>query len=442
MNKALKSNLLTILIIIALVLGALVGEFFLYDPAATQEKLDEITRPWRTIGELVLLRPLFLVITPLIFTSVLTGVTSIGEPKKLGVLGGATLLFYVLSMLIAVVTGVTLAAIFQPGAGVEALAQDAAVAASNVREIEGGLSNAWLQLLYTIIPNNFFAAVVNGETLSLITATMILGVALTFLRDKARPFLSVVESLHEALMLIVKWLLWLLPIGVFFLVAWAVGRMGLGQLFDSLKAYVLVVIAGLLIHSLLWLPAMLWVLARVNPYRFMWAVRQPLLMAFGSASSLATLPVTIEACVDKGGCSRRASGLVLPLGATVNMDGTALYQGVCVIFLFQVFGIELHFTQYLIIVLTAILSAIGAAGVPGAGLATTIIVINAVNTSLAAIPGVNPLPPAALGIIIGVDRILDMCRTTVNVFGDMIVARIITRIAPDEPDPAKEAAYA
>ena len=234
MNKALKSNLLTILIIIALVLGALVGEFFLYDPAATQEKLDEITRPWRTIGELVLLRPLFLVITPLIFTSVLTGVTSIGEPKKLGVLGGATLLFYVLSMLIAVVTGVTLAAIFQPGAGVEALAQDAAVAASNVREIEGGLSNAWLQLLYTIIPNNFFAAVVNGETLSLITATMILGVALTFLRDKARPFLSVVESLHEALMLIVKWLLWLLPIGVFFLVAWAVGRMGLGQLFVSL----------------------------------------------------------------------------------------------------------------------------------------------------------------------------------------------------------------
>lgn len=440
MNKTLKSNLLTILILVALVLGALVGQFFLFDASATQDKLNEITRPWRTIGELILLRPLFLVITPLIFTSVLTGVTSIGEPKKLGVLGGATLLFYVVSMVFAVVTGVTLAALFKPGAGVEALAQTSA--APEVAEIEGGLSSAWLQLLYTIVPNNFFSAVVNGETLSIITATMILGVALTFLREKARPFLSVVESLHEALMLIVRWLLWLLPLGVFFLVAWAVGRMGLGQLFDSLKWYVFVVILGLVIHSMLWLPAMLWVLARVNPYRFLWAVRQPLLMAFGSASSLATLPVTIEACVDKGGCSRRASGLVLPLGATVNMDGTALYQGVCVIFLFQVFGIELHFTQYLIIVLTAILSAIGAAGVPGAGLATTIIVINAVNTSLAAIPGVNPLPPAALGIIIGVDRILDMCRTTVNVFGDMIVARIITRIAPDDPDPAKEAAYA
>ncbi len=439
MNKVLKSNLLTLLILVALVAGALVGQFFLYDADATLAKLEENTRPWRTIGELVLLRPLFLVITPLIFTSVLTGVTSIGEPKKLGVLGGATLLFYVVSMLIAVVTGVTLAAIFQPGAGVEALTQT--VAAPEIREIEGGLSNAWLQLLYTIIPNNFFSAVVNGETLSVITATMVLGVALTFLGDRARPFLAVVESLHEALMLIVRALLWLLPAGVFFLVAWAVGRMGLNQLFDSLKAYILVVLAGLLIHSLIWLPAMLWVLARVNPYKFMWAVRQPLLMAFGSASSLATLPVTIEACVDKGGCSRRASGLVLPLGATVNMDGTALYQGVCVIFLFQVFGIELHFTQYLIVVLTAILSAIGAAGVPGAGLATTIIVINAVNISLAAIPGVSPLPPAALGIIIGVDRILDMCRTTVNVYGDMIVARIITRIAPDDPSPAKEAAY-
>jgi Na+/H+-dicarboxylate symporter len=441
MRKAVKANLLTILILIALVLGATVGEVFLFSPDATDEKLEELTRPWRTIGELVLLRPLFLVITPLIFTSVLTGVTSIGEPKKLGVLGGATLLFYVVSMLIAVVTGVTLAAVFQPGAGVEGLAQEAAAIATNVREIEGGLSSAWLQLLYAIVPNNFFSAVVNGETLSLITATIVLGVALTFLGEKARPFLAVVESLHEALMLIVRWLLWLLPLGVFFLVAWAVGKMGLSQLFDSLKAYVFVVVGGLLIHSLVWLPGMLWLLGRVNPYRFMWAVRQPLLMAFGSASSIATLPVTIESCVERGGCSRRASGLVLPLGATVNMDGTALYQGVCVIFLFQVFGIELHFTQYLIIVLAAILSAIGAAGVPGAGLATTIIVINAVNTSLASIPGVSPLPPAALGLIIGVDRVLDMCRTTVNVFGDMVVARIITRMAPDEPHPDKEIAY-
>lgn len=445
MNKAIKSNLLTILIMIALVLGAIVGQFFLFDASATPEKLKQATDGWRTAGNLILIRPLMLIIVPLIFTSVLTGVTSIGDPKKLGVLGGATLIFYITTMILAVTTGVTLAWLINPGA---AAATYAASEASNLAASvptsapAGGLGAAWLQILYMLIPNNFFSAAANNETLSIITATIALAVALTVVGPRARPFVAAVEALHEALMALVRWILWVLPLGVFFLVAWAVGNMGFSRLFQSLGLYILVVLVGLVIHSAVSLPTVLWLFARVNPFKYMWAMKPALLMAFGSASSLATMPVTIETSVNKGGCSRRASGLVLPLGATVNMDGTALYQGVAVIFLFQAFGIDLHFTQYLVIVLTATLAAVGAAGVPGGSIATTLIIITAVNTTLAAMPGVEPLPLSAIGLILGVDRILDMARTVVNVWGDSVGARIITRIAPDDPDPAKEAAYA
>lgn len=444
MKPISKENLLTILIVVALVLGALVGQFLLHDPSATKEKMEQAVQPWKVAGDLVLIRPLMLIIIPLIFTSVLTGVTSIGDPKKLGVLGGATLIFYVVTMVFAVTTGVTLAWLFNPGGAATSLAatQVADAAATLPSAPAGGLGAAWLQILYLLVPNNFFSAAANNETLSIITATIALGIAITVIGTKARPFVVVVESLHEILMTLVRWILWLLPIGVFFLVAWAVGRMGLKELFDSLKWYVLVVFAGLAIHMFGTLPLVLWALTKINPFKYLWSMKPALLMAFGSASSLATMPVTITTSVTKGGCSRRASGLVLPLGATVNMDGTALYQGVAVIFLFQAFGIELHFTQYLVIVLTATLAAVGAAGVPGGSIATTLIVIAAVNTTLAATPGVPVLPLSAIGIILGVDRILDMCRTTVNVWGDSVGARIITRIAPDDPDPAKEAAYA
>jgi Na+/H+-dicarboxylate symporter len=442
--KISKENLLTILIVIALVLGAIVGQFLLFDPSATPEKLRQMTQGWRTAGDLVLIRPLMLIIVPLIFTSVLTGVTSIGDPKKLGVLGGATLIFYVTTMILAVTTGVTLAWLIDPGAAAAGFAASQAenlTSAASASAPPGGLGAAWLQILYVLIPNNFFAAAVENQTLSIITATIALGIAITVVGAKARPFVAAVEALHETLMVLVRWILWVLPLGVFFLVAWAVGNMGFRELSQSLGLYVVVVLVGLILHATVSLTTVLWIFARVNPFKYLWAMKPALLMAFGSASSLATMPVTIETSVQKGGCSRRAAGLVLPLGATVNMDGTALYQGVAVIFLFQAFGVDLHFTQYLVIVLTATLAAVGAAGVPGGSIATTLIIIAAVNTTLGDIPGVEPLPPTAIGLILGVDRLLDMARTTVNVWGDSVGARIITRIAPDDHLPGEEAAY-
>ncbi|MFZ9689270.1 MAG: dicarboxylate/amino acid:cation symporter, partial [Phycisphaerales bacterium] len=175
--------------------------------------------------------------------------------------------------------------------------------------------------------------------------------------------------------------------------------------------------------------------ARVNPFDFMWRMKRALLTAFGTDSSSATLPVTIETAQDEAGCSKRASGFVLPLGATVNMDGTALYEAVAVVFLFQLYGIALGGAEFVVVVVTATLAAVGAAGIPSAGLVTMVLVVQAVNASLGNDPA-RSLPIEAIGIIIGVDRILDMVRTMVNVQGDMTGARLLTRLAPDDPDPA------
>ena len=434
-----STNLLTILVLVALVLGALIGQFFLYEQGATPDAVAEKVEPWRIAGDLVFIRPLKLMIIPLVFTSVLTGITSVGDPKKLGLIGGATVLFYVTTMILAVATGVSLAALFTPGSG---FPPDQLIDATQPPPIdtpEGGLGSAWVGLLRQMIPDNFLGAAVDAAALSVITATILLGVALVANGEKSRPVIEVVESLHEALMTVIRWVLWLMPLGVVFLVAAAVGQVGFGTLFESLGKYILVVLAGLLIHSLVSLPAVLALLTRINPYRYLWNMRPALITAFSTSSSMATLPVTIETATDNSGCSRRAAGIVLPLGATVNMDGTALYQGIAVIFLFQAYGIDLSFAEYLVIILTATLSAVGAAGIPGGGIPIMMIIIAAVNTSLAG-AGKPTLPESAIALILPVDRILDMCRTAVNVWGDSIGARVISRLAPDI-DREKEAAF-
>lgn len=441
-------NLLTVLILGALLLGAIVGEVFLYDANASPDVLEQKVEGWRLAGQYIFIRPLTLIIVPLIFTSVLTGICSIGDPKKLGVLGSATIVFYVVTMILAVCVGVTLGAVFEPGNGIPAEALSSGQVAGEakiqgiapVSDAASGIGQAWLGILDQLVPTNFFQAAVEAKALSIITATMLLGIGIVAIGERGKPFLNAVDSLHEVLMTIVRWLLWLMPLGVFFLVAWAVGKIGVSTLFESLATYVLVVFAGLGIHMFVTLPLVLFLLVRINPFKFMWSMRPALLMAFGTASSMATLPVTLETAVDNGGCSKRATGLVLPLGATVNMDGTALYQGITVIFLFQAYGYDLSVVEYLIIVLTATLSAVGAAGVPGGSLATILIIITAVNTTLAK-TGVDPLPLSAIGLILGVDRILDMTRTMVNVWGDSVGARVISRLAPDD-DEAKEKAFA
>jgi Na+/H+-dicarboxylate symporter len=363
------------------------------------------------------------------------------------VIGGSTLLYYFSTMLAAVILGAVLVTAIAPGVGlspdaVASLQNDGAAAYetnSGLRNAMGtanekGLAGAWMNILEQIIPTNFFAELAGGRTLGVIVFALLLGLALAASGTAGAPAIAVFQSLFDGVMRLVLWILWLTPIGVFMLVTGTVAKIGLGSIAGPLGAYMLTVLAGLALHAFVTLPLVLMIFTRTNPYAFFFKMRKALLTAFGTDSSSATLPVTIETAIDEGGCSKRSSNFVLPLGATVNMDGTALYEAVAVVFMFQLWGIELGVGELVIVVVTATLAAVGAAGIPSAGLVTMVIVVTAVNTSLAG-RGIQPLPLEAIGVIIGVDRILDMCRTTVNVWGDAVGARIITRLAPDDDDP-------
>ncbi len=439
--------LLTGLILIGLVLGAFVGEVL---HANNQVDTVAAMMSW---GDLVLIRPLKALVIPIVFFSVLVGVTSIGEPSRLGVIGGATLVYYLATMLAAVVLGAVLVSTIRPGEGLPAetvavLQDSGAIEFERQTALrtridtasEMGMGGAWSSIVEQLVPSNVLEEMVAVRPLGVIVFSLALGLALAAGGSASAPAVRVIAVIFDALMRLVRWIIWLTPIGVFLLVAGTVGRIGVAELLGPMSKYMLTVVTGLAIHGLIVLPLVLWFFTRVNPFGFMWRMKRALLTAFGTDSSSATLPVTIETAQDEAGCSKRASGFVLPLGATVNMDGTALYEAVAVVFLFQLYGIDLSLTEMVVVVITATLAAVGAAGIPSAGLVTMVIVVTAVNTSLAG-HSEAALPMSAIGILWGVDRILDMCRTTVNVWGDAVGARIITRIAPDEdaPDSAEAA---
>jgi len=434
--KGKKTNILTALILIGLLAGALVGQFLLY-----QGQPGALAEHWtKEAGDIILIRPLMLLIIPIVFVSVVVGVTSIGDPSRLGVIGGSTILYYVATMLIAVTIGATLVSTIRPGDLPEESRQSLISSAAQQYDDYGlketvepaqdeqSLGRSFLELLRQMIPRNVIEEMAAGRTLGIIVFALLLGLALAAGGEKTEPAVRLFEALFDAIMRLVHWVIWLTPIGVFFLVAWTVGNIGIKNLAGPITTYILVVLTGLLIHGTIILPTILFLLTRGNPFRYMWQMRKALMTAFGTDSSSATLPVTIDAAENEGGCSKRSANFVLPLGATINMDGTALYEAVAVVFLFQLYGFELEFTQLLVVVMTATLAAVGAAGIPSAGIIMMVIVIKAVNTSLG---GETTLPLEAIGVIIGVDRIVDMCRTTVNVWGDAVGAKLISKIAPD-----------
>jgi len=425
-----NTNILTILILLGLVAGALVGEYVLHDP--TGANIDQLQ--WlKEVGNIVLIRPLKVLIIPLILFSVISGITRIGDPAKLGIVGIATLVYYLATMFTAVTLGACLVTWIAPGvlpSDVQLTLIETSQATAAIEHAPRALSSAWLNILYQIVPVNIFQDMVNGQPLGIIAFAIAFGLAITAGGDKTKAARDICNACFEGLMILVRWVIWLTPIGVFFLVAWTVGKIGFGSIKGPLGWYMATVLIGLAVHGFVILPLVLYVFSGKNPYQFMWQMKRALMTAIGTDSSSATLPVTIDAAENEGECSKRAANFVLPLGATVNMDGTALYEAVAVVFLFQLFGIDLDISQLAVVVITATLAAIGAAGIPSAGLVTMVIVITAVNMNLTGSAD-GPLPIAAIGIIIGVDRILDMCRTAVNVWGDAVGAKIITRIAPD-----------
>lgn len=440
-----KENLLTLLILGGLIGGVLFGQYVLYDPAAAKEALAAAAKPYQTAGDFLFIRPLRMLIVPLVFVAVISGVTSIGDPKKLGLVGGATLAYYVGTTLLAVVLGLALVNVINPGRGLDAAqlqtggqaAFDAGVGA-RITGRPADVGGSFLNLLESFVPANPLKAAVEGDILAVVMVALLLGLALVIVGTAGKPVIAVIDGLFQTLIRIVLWIIWLAPIGVFLIVAARVGELGLVNLVGPMGRYMLTVLIGLGLHLFIVLPVLLLLLGRTNPYRFLWDLRKVILTAFSTSSSNATLPVTIEECQRAGGCSKRATAFVVPLGSTINMNGTALYEAVAVSFLFQLFAqtnpqFHLGPGEQFVILVTATLAAIGAAGIPSSGLVTMAIVIGAVNNSLRAVHGAEAaqLPLWTIGIIVGVDRVLDMCRTVVNVMGDAIGARIITRIAPD-----------
>lgn len=358
------------------------------------------------------LQALKMIIVPLVMASMIVGITGLGDVRRLGKVGGLTVLYYTVTTALAVGLGILLVNLIRPGAGIDlgGVVRPDAVA--------GKEDLGFTDIMLSFVSDNIFQAMAEMDILPVIVFSLVLGGVLTTIGRAGEPVIAFFFGLNEAIMKIVHLLMLFAPLGVFGLVAARFAEAGdLGTLIGGLGRYMGTVILGLGLHGLVVLPLLLWIFGRRNPLRYLLNMGTPLLTAFSTASSSATLPLTIEAAEEKNGVSRQSAYLVLPLGATINMDGTALYEAVAAIFIAQALGIYLSPTQLLMVFITATLAAIGAAGIPEAGLVTMVIVLRAVG-----------LPLEGIGLILAVDWLLDRFRTTVNVWGDSIGAGIIDRL--------------
>lgn len=358
------------------------------------------------------LRALKMIIVPLIMASMIVGITGLGDVRKLGRVGGMTVLYYAVTTALAVALGIVLVNVMRPGDGIEL------GSTTTPDAVAGKDALGFADIALSFVSDNIFAAMAQMEILPIIVFSLVLGGILTTLGDAGRPVIDFFYGLNEAIMKMVHLIMWFAPLGVFGLVAGRFARAGdLGTLIGGLGKYMATVILGLGIHGFIVLPLILWVFGRRNPFRYLANMATPLLTAFSTASSSATLPLTIEATEEKNKVSRESAYFVLPLGATINMDGTALYESVAAIFIAQAVGLDLTFSQQVMIFLTATLAAVGAAGIPQAGLVTLVLVLKAVG-----------LPLEGIGLILAVDWLLDRFRTTVNVWGDACGAGVIDRL--------------
>jgi Na+/H+-dicarboxylate symporter len=359
------------------------------------------------------LRLLRMAILPLVITSIVSAVIQVGSGKNLGVITLRTITYYLTTSLLAILTGQLLVNLFQPGKG-------ANIGLDQQPEGIGVVDQGFGELLLNIIPENPFEAMANGDVLPVIFFSLLFGFFVTQLKEGQRSLMgNFFQAAFEAMMKLTSFVIWTAPIGVFGIIAGIVAETGFSA-FASLGKYFLVVLAGLSIHFFVTLPLILKYLGRISPVRHYRGMLSALMTAFTTCSTIVTLPLTMKAVTEVSGASKKAAGFVLPIGATINMDGTALYECVATIFIAQVYGFELGFAQQGIIVITAVLASIGAASIPMSGMVMMSIILNAVG-----------LPLEGVAIILAVDRILDMFRTTVNVFSDSVGAVVISRLEGD-----------
>lgn len=368
----------------------------------------------KLIGDLFL-RMLKMVSVPLIITSLLSGVTGLGQADRLGKMFGRTLLYYLSTSMLAIVAGLLMVNLISPGEG------GAGPAAPDAAEIAGqhgkGLAVVLFEQLLNMIPPNPFAALADGNFLSIIAFTLAIGVCTILVGGTmAHRINELVDAAFHVMMKLTMLIIRLAPLGVFFLMLAATATQGAG-IFGTLGWYMLTVACALAFHAMVVLPAILKFIAKRSPPEFAQAMSPALLTAFSSASSNGTLPLTLTCIEERAKISNRVGSFVLPLGATINMDGTALYEVVAVLFIAQFSGIDLSLVQQVVVAFTALLASIGAAGIPHAGLVMMVIILQAVG-----------LPTESQGLIIAVDRVLDMCRTSVNVWSDSCGCAVVERL--------------
>lgn len=363
------------------------------------------------MGDLFL-RALKMIIIPLILTSIVSGVTSIGDAQNLGRLGLKTITYYISTSLFAIVTGLVFVNLIQPGVGADLGLK------KQVPELAAASGDVW-DIILRMVPTNIFEALVSFDILAIIFFSILFGFFITRVDSKPKEFLTTLfNSGFEVMMKLTHFIIRFTPLGILGIVVGVVAdqRENLVVVLGSLSKYFVTVLIGLVIHSTITLPLILRLIGKVNPWKHLQAMTTPLLTAFSTRSSSATLPLTIDAVENNTGVSNKISSFVLPLGATINMDGTALYECVAAMFIAQAYGIDLSFLQQMIVVFTALLASIGAAGIPMAGLVMISVILTAVG-----------LPLEGVGLILAVDPFLDMCRTSVNVWSDSCGAVTIAK---------------
>ncbi|MBE1556790.1 Na+/H+-dicarboxylate symporter [Filibacter limicola] len=397
----IKFNLIT-QIFIAFVLAIILGSIF-------GSSIDFL----KPFGDLFL-RLIKFIIAPLILSTLVVGVAGTSDPKQLGRMGIKTIVYYLVTTAIAIIIGLAVAFILSPGKGITISKIGLSVPEAATQEPQSAITT-----ILTIIPENPFMALAAGNILQIIFFALFIGLAITFVGAKAQPVYRFFEGFAEVMYKITNIVMKVAPIGILGLLAPVVGQYGLSVLLPLVKVIAAVYIACILHAAIVYSSAVkIW--GRMSPITFFKGISPAALVAFSTASSAGTLPVTIKNTNENLGVPNKISSFVLPLGATINMDGTAIYQGVAVVFIAQFYNLNLSFTQLLTVVLITVLASIGTAGVPGAGLIMLAMVLTSVN-----------MPLEGIALIAGIDRILDMMRTTVNIVGDASAAVVVAGTEKD-----------
>ena len=405
-------------ILIGMVLGIIFG-FIAAELGWNQFVIDWI-KPFGTI----FINMLKMIAVPLIIVSLITGIAELKDISRISKMGGKTIGFYLFTTTVAVVVGLLLANIIQPGSFIDETARDQLMAqytddaGGKIVEAHNQVEQGPLQPLIDIVPDNFFSSLSdNGKMLQVIFFTILMGIGLILIpEEKARPVTAFFSGLNDVILKIIDLIMLVAPIGVFALLAAILVEIPSFSVLQALLIYALTVLGGLLILIIFFYSSLVAFFTKHNYFTFLKGIAPAQLVAFSTSSSAATLPVTMERVTEHLGVDEDVASFVLPLGATINMDGTSLYQAVAALFIAQAFGMNLDISTQLMIVLTATLSSIGSAAVPSAGMVMLVIVL-----------GQAGIPEAGLALIFAIDRPLDMCRTVVNVTSDAMVSTIIAK---------------